>query len=144
MWLQYVKVGETVILFPDFYHGFGLDNKSPKPCDHTYKGSFLRHRTLERVLLRMKRILTDVVGDACPVYTYLNAAISIFFGFNCGFPKRDIAMYVAWVLGFYKPSIYHGKRSGIFVISDEKKLNKYALEEMVRQKSGKRVHFEQI
>jgi hypothetical protein len=146
MCLKYVEIGETVILFPDFYHDFGLNNESEKPSEHTFSGSFLRHRTIERALLKLKELLLDVVGDACPAYTILNASLGIFLGLNCGFPKRDVALYFVWVLGFYKPFIFHGKRWGVFAISDHTKLSKQEIEALIRRKFGResKIRMEQI
>lgn len=86
--------------------------------NHTYRGSFSRHLAVEKALLSLRKLLEDI-GDACPAYLSLNTFLGIFFGLNCAFPCRDIALYVVWHLGVYKPFISREERWGVLAIPKE-------------------------
>lgn len=77
---------------PRFIHGFG---KPEGP--HTYRGSLNRHKAVERVIYAYQR-LRNWIGDALPGDDLLKVPEILTFGFNCGFPARDIALYVIWYL----------------------------------------------
>jgi len=77
---------------PPFVHDFG-DWKH-----HTYRGSYRRHVAVEEALRFFVWVLNVVVGDACPVYELLYTLVHIGFGLNCNFPRRDVALFVAWNL----------------------------------------------
>lgn len=119
--MRYVETDKTVAVCPDFVHEFGNDNESLSPTDHTYRGSFLRHIAFEKPLLKLKHLL-DNIGDACPTYKWLNAFIGIVLGFNCGFPRRDIALYTLWCLDLYKPILYENKLPEAIAFSKTKEI----------------------
>jgi len=77
---------------PSFVHDFGDWER------HTYRGSLRRHVAVERVLRFFQWVLNVVVGDACPAYELLYAPVHMGFGLNCNFPRRDVALFVAWSL----------------------------------------------
>jgi len=71
--------------------------------EHAYKGSLLRHVTVERVLWKLNWLEFDVIGEACPFFHPLLAFTDILFGLNCNFPLRNIALFAAWTLHLIDP-----------------------------------------
>lgn len=102
-----------IITDPPFVHCFGHDNNCKNTLCHEYRGSFNRHRTVERILVFLReRILLGIIGDAFPLYELLHSFIGIFFGFNCSFPKKDIALYTIWYLKGCKPQSVKEETTG--------------------------------
>lgn len=78
---------------PDFIHKFG-------PGQHSRPGAL--HAAIDRPLYAYYKIL-NFIGDACPVADLLKVLQIIGFGLNCGFPAKDVALYVVWYLRGCKP-----------------------------------------
>jgi len=87
-------------VFPPYVHEYG-ENHALNPLCHTYRGSFARHWAVEEALLKIKAVFDGM--DAMPLYDLFHALIGIPLGFNCGFPQRDIALYVVWNFRGCKP-----------------------------------------
>lgn len=88
--------GTHIFEIPDFVHDFG------DPTPHTFKGSLGRHITIEKLLYKIRRWLT--YNDAIPGCGVAELLLDLLFGLNCGFPLKDIGLYLVWTLraGFYK------------------------------------------
>lgn len=71
--------------------------------EHSYRGSLLRHITVERVLYQLNYIEFDVIGEACPLFHVLLGFTDILFGLNCNFPLRNIALFAAWSMHLIDP-----------------------------------------
>jgi len=71
--------------------------------EHTYKGSLLRHITVERVLYRFNWFLFGVIGETCPLFHVLLGLQDVLFGLNCNFPLRNIALFAAWSMHLFDP-----------------------------------------
>lgn len=103
--LTLVDLGNgTILQMPDFIHDYGPDNDSMNPLCHYYRGSLIRHISVEKSLLFLRRkILGELIGDAFPLYEFLDSIVGIALGFNCNFPAGDIALYTVWRLKGCKP-----------------------------------------
>jgi len=75
----------------EYRQNFEHDYSDTK-TSHTFKGSLLRHVTVERVIYKMKDWYMD--HDALPMSSLLSFLISFLFGLNCNFPIRDVVRYV--------------------------------------------------
>jgi len=75
----------------NFIHDFG------NWYQHNYKGSLNRHLAIEKTLIRFQKIY-KFIGDAFPIYDLIYSPMHLFFGLNCNFPLRDIALYIIWDL----------------------------------------------
>ena len=83
--------------FPDFFHEFRDSNhENPDPSEHTFRGSFVRHRAVEGVLDPVRHIF--FVNDRVPFFNIFDALLGILYGLNCGFPLRDIGRHLVWDL----------------------------------------------
>lgn len=96
--LRLIKKGNETwaFLYPPFVHDFGEDNDSENPADHVFKGSFVRHRAVEKPLLKIRWLLMSF--DAVPGYTPADGLLGILLGLNCNFPMRDVALWFVWFL----------------------------------------------
>jgi len=83
--------GVGYFAIPDFIHEFSEDD-----LHHTFKGSHLRHITVERVLYKIMGVLTN--NDAMPFYRFFGSCLDFLLGLNCNFPKKDVALYFWWAL----------------------------------------------
>lgn len=97
---ELIQLGNQVFVMPDFLREFG-HNDTLNPLLHEFEGSFHRHLIIERFLLKIRDWLES--NDAMPGYTIAQAVLSIFFGFNCSFSSKDIALYIVWYLRRCKP-----------------------------------------
>lgn len=87
---QLIQVGDQVFHVPPFIHRFGLRF-------HHDPGTPLRHIVVELVIYEYQALI-NWLGDACPVYELLKIPEILAFGLNCGFPPRDVALYLVWYL----------------------------------------------
>ena len=74
---------------PSFFHEFSPDNKA-----HVFKGSGIRHVSIERVLLKIRNFM--YANGTVPFFRVIDLALDIAFGLNCSFPSRDVAAYALW------------------------------------------------
>jgi len=64
---------------------------------HTFKGSLIRHITIERILYRLKAF---ALSFPRPLSTVLLFPLTILFGLNCNFPIRDVLQWSLYMLFF--------------------------------------------
>ena len=86
----------TPYIIPNFEHEWShIESK------HTYRGSFARHKAIEKILYRLRWLCIGYDGRW--LFDRFNDLLSIPFGLNCNFPLKDIIKYATWELtkGFY-------------------------------------------
>lgn len=87
-------------LKPRFEHKYYYT--APKAnSQHSYKGSLIRHITIENWLYRIRSYCID--HDAISLFNWINKLIDIPFGLNCNFPMGDVVKYFVWRVtkGYY-------------------------------------------
>lgn len=75
------------VIFPNFIHEI-------KDKDHSRPGEL--HKTIDKIFYRFRRWL--ICHDALPIYGVFNAGLGFLWGLNCGYPLRDIALWIVWYL----------------------------------------------
>lgn len=91
---------------PEFIHQFCPCLDSENPLMHegvnyeTFEG-FARHRAVERVLYLLRDWLDGF--DGMFFYNFFQSCLSLLFGLNCRFTKKDIARYMVWEMHGAKP-----------------------------------------
>lgn len=68
---------------------------------HVFKGSLLRHVTIERFINKMRDKTLDHFDVLHGIGKVLYVPIVLCYGFNCNFKRKNIARYIAWwIFGF--------------------------------------------
>lgn len=88
-------IWKEIKIFYPFIQEFGYKNK------HCYKGSLLRHITIERVIVKVRNFFEAILpfniyfGFKGIFYTPFN----LLFGLNCNYRIADIIKYlIYWIL----------------------------------------------
>lgn len=106
------EVGQWVFQMPDFIHDFG--DSAHHLCPTGLNPSHIRfifHECLDWCFYRVQRWLRKWVGDN-KVYKGLRSILGFYWGVNCGFPLRDVALYSVWDLRGSKPVTVWEKQDG--------------------------------
>lgn len=59
------------------------------------------------------------IGDN-EVYHILRTFLGFFWGFNCGFPARDVALYTVWTMRSAPPLFVYNKIDGEWILEGER------------------------
>lgn len=101
---------DTVYVMPHFIHEFGdrfHHMSMVRTCEHDEEGDLIRgtgpsdarffvHEVLDAwIFYPIQRWMRKWIGDNA-VYNTLRLILGIFWGLNCGFPLRDVALYTVW------------------------------------------------
>lgn len=112
-------IGNEVWYWPSFVHEFGnsahhtsmirtsdLDEYgAPIPGTGPSDGRYAVHKFLDAwIFYPLMHWLKDWVGDN-EIYYLLRTILGFFWGLNCGFPPRDVALYTVWYLRGCCPTI---------------------------------------
>ena len=102
VWLEPVFIHD----FGDRYHHMSLMWSVERDEEGEYilgpglpsNARFVIHELLDDyVFYPIRDWLSNWVGDN-EVYSFIRSVLGFFWGFNCGFPSRDVALYLAWDL----------------------------------------------
>lgn len=101
---------DLVFVMPDFIHEFGDDAhhmSMVRTCDFDEDGGpipgtgpsdrrYLIHEFMDdNIFYPIGHLIKEWVGDN-KVGTLIREILGFFWGFNCGYPPRDIALYTVW------------------------------------------------
>jgi len=107
---RWVKEG-TIWLEPIFIHDFGDSAhhmSMVRTCEFDEYGApirgtgpsnarYLVHEFLDNwIFYPIQEWMSKWIGDN-EIYNFLRDVLGFFWGINCGFPLRDIALYFVWV-----------------------------------------------
>lgn len=94
-----IRCRDMLFSVPVFIHDFGDSHH----VHHWYVGSLRRHLAVESLLYKLQDWLINHDVMWTPLYKLFSSSLSLLFGFNCNFPRRDVALFVAWKLrkGYY-------------------------------------------
>jgi hypothetical protein len=93
-----IRCRDMLFSVPEFIHDFG-NEKHHRAC----RGSLAKHIAVEQLLYKLQVWLINNDAMWTPFYKLFSASLSLLFGLNCNFPRRDVALFVAWKLrkGYY-------------------------------------------
>ncbi len=121
------KVADDLIFWmPEFIHQIGDSchhMSMRRTCEFTEDSDWIPgtgpsrlrwwlHELLDDyIFYPIQEIIGDWVGDN-DVGHLLRQLLGFFWGLNCGFPARDVALYTVWVMRGCKPRAVYRRREG--------------------------------
>lgn len=118
-----------VFVMPEFIHeigGPGHHMSMRRTCDFDEDSNWIAgtgpsnlkwwlHEFLDDyIFYPIKHALGKTLGDGT-LYDILSNILGFFWGLNCCFPARDVALYTAWVFRGCKPRAVYKRREGKWI-----------------------------
>jgi len=86
---------DTVFVMPDFIHEIGDRFHHTSAREFSHRRYVIHEFIDELVLYPIADWIDKWVGDN-KLGQLLREILGFFWGFNCGFPPRDVALYIVW------------------------------------------------
>ena len=132
-WVQ----DDTVFIMPDFIHEFGdpFHHMSlTRTIELDEDGDFIRGTGPSNLRFWIHELLDDIffypaqswlrkwMGDN-KIETVAREILGVFWGLNCGFPARDVALYTVWCFRCCPPRAVFKKKGELWVRTSPEKVN---------------------
>lgn len=120
---------KLIYVMPDFIHEFGDSAhhwSMTRTCEYDEEDDLIPgtgpsnlrywlHELLDDyIFYPLSHWISDVVGDN-DLGQLLREILGFFWGFNCGFPARDVVLYTAWTLRGCKARAVFKRREGKWI-----------------------------